>query len=94
MPKDPILLRLEYIKNPPEGLSADDIRNMSIEELLDLDYFLNEDPFAFDEPGAPDWERIGRILRVALYNFQQGCGLDKPVSYWNTSIDSARSDRP
>lgn len=52
MPKDPILLRLEYIKNPPEGLSADDIRNMSIEELLDLDYFLNEDPFAFDEPGA------------------------------------------
>lgn len=52
LPKDPILLRLEYIKNPPDGLSADDIRNMSIEELLDLDYFLNEDPFAFDEPDA------------------------------------------
>lgn len=52
LPKDPILLRLEYIKNPPEGLSADDIRNMSIEDLLDLDYFLNEDPFGFDEPDA------------------------------------------
>lgn len=52
LPKDPILLRLEYIKNPPDGLSADDIRNMSIEELLDLDYFLNEDPFDFDEPGS------------------------------------------
>ena len=52
LPKDPILLRLEYIKNPPDGLSADDIRNMSIEDLLDLDYFLNEDPFGFDELGA------------------------------------------
>ena len=52
LPKDPILLRLEYIKNPPDGLSADDIRNMSIEDLLDLDYFLNEDPFGFDEPDA------------------------------------------
>lgn len=52
MAKDPILLRLEYIKNPPDGLSADDIRNMSIDELLDLDYFLSEDPFGLDEPDA------------------------------------------
>lgn len=50
--KDPILLRLQYIKNPPEGLSPDDIRNMSIDELLDLDYFLNEDVFDLDEPDS------------------------------------------
>lgn len=50
--KDPILLRLKYIETPPDGLSADDIRNMSIEELLDLDYFLNENLFDFDEPGS------------------------------------------
>ena len=29
--------------NPPEGLSSEDIRNMSDDELLDMDYFLNED---------------------------------------------------
>ena len=41
---------------------------------------------AFDEPGAPDWDRIGRILRVALYNFQQGRGLDKPAAYWKRRV--------
>ena len=50
--KDPILLRMQYINNPPEGLSADDIRNMSLDELLDLDYFLNEDVFPLDEPDS------------------------------------------
>lgn len=46
---------------------------------------------AFDEPGAPDWERIGRILRVALYNFQQGRGLDKPASYWSRRVKTVIS---
>ena len=36
-------LRKKYINNPPEGLTSMDIRNMSEDELLDLDYFLNED---------------------------------------------------
>ena len=36
-------LRINYIKNPPEGLSPDDIRNMSDSDLLDMDYFLNEE---------------------------------------------------
>lgn len=49
MAKDPILLRIQYIKNPPDGLTADDIRKMSLDELLDLDYFLNEDLFGPDE---------------------------------------------
>lgn len=41
-------LRQKYIKNPPEGMSARDVRDMSDEDLLDMDYFLNEDDL-FDE---------------------------------------------
>lgn len=36
-------LRKKYINNPPEGMTARDIRNMSDGDLLDMDYFLNED---------------------------------------------------
>ena len=36
-------LRKKYINNPPEGLSSLDILSMSDEELLDMDYFMNED---------------------------------------------------
>lgn len=36
-------LRKKYMNNPPEGLTSKDIRNMSEDELLDMDYFLNED---------------------------------------------------
>ena len=36
-------LRAKYMKNPPEGMTAEDIRNMSDDDLLDMDYFLNED---------------------------------------------------
>ena len=44
---------MKYIKNPPEGMTADDIRHMGEDDLLDMDYFLNEDD-VFDEdfPGA------------------------------------------
>lgn len=43
MNPDPIILRRKYIQNPPEGMTADDIRNMSVDDLLDLDFFLNEE---------------------------------------------------
>ena len=36
-------LREKYIKNPPEGMTAKDVRSMSDEDLLDMDYFLNDD---------------------------------------------------
>ena len=36
-------LRKKYIENPPEGMTSRDIRHMSEEELLDMDYFLNDD---------------------------------------------------
>lgn len=36
-------LRKKYINNPPEGLTSKDIRSMSDEKLLDMDYFMNEE---------------------------------------------------
>ena len=33
----------KYMDHPPEGFTSEDIRNMSEDELLDMDYFLNED---------------------------------------------------
>ena len=47
-------LRKKYIENPPEGMTSEDIRHMSEDDLLDMDYFLNEDdPFddLFGEEG-------------------------------------------
>jgi hypothetical protein len=36
-------LRKKYIENPPEGLTAEDIKKMSDDDLLDTDFFLHED---------------------------------------------------
>ena len=36
-------LRRKYMDNPPEGMTSMDIRRMSEDKLLDMDYFLNED---------------------------------------------------
>ena len=36
-------LRKKYMDNPPEGMTARDIRSMSDGDLLDMDYFMNED---------------------------------------------------
>lgn len=42
-------LRKKYIDNPPEGMTSGVIRRMSEDDLLDMDYFLNEDdPFDDD----------------------------------------------
>ncbi len=42
-------LRKKYMDDPPEGMTSEDIRRMSEEDLLDMDYFLNEDdPFDND----------------------------------------------
>lgn len=32
----------KYLLNPPEGMTSEDIRHMSEDDLLDMDYFLNE----------------------------------------------------
>ena len=42
-------LRKKYMEHPPEGMTSEDIRRMSEDDLLDMDYFLNEDdPFDDD----------------------------------------------
>lgn len=45
-------LRKKYMDNPPEGMTSKDIRLMSEDELLDMDYFLNEDDLFSDEAGV------------------------------------------
>lgn len=36
-------LRQQYIKNPPEGMTAREIKSMSDEDLLDMDYYLHDE---------------------------------------------------
>lgn len=45
-------LRKKYMDNPPDGMTSKDIRCMSEDELLDMDYFLNEDDVFADEAGV------------------------------------------
>ena len=45
-------LRKKYMDNPPEGITSEDIRRMSGDNLLDMDYFLNEDDLFDDEAGV------------------------------------------
>lgn len=44
-------LRKKYIQNPPEGMTAYDIKKMSDSDLLDMDYFLHEDDDLDDDIG-------------------------------------------
>lgn len=48
-------LRKQYIKNPPIGMTSDEVRDMDDEELLDMDYFLHE----FDNLDDDDFEEEG-----------------------------------
>ena len=45
-------LRKKYMDNPPEGMISEYIRRMSEDDLLDMDYFLNEDDLFDDEAGV------------------------------------------
>jgi hypothetical protein len=44
-------LRQKYLDNPPDGYSKAEIQRMRDEDLLDMDYFLNEDSYDLD-----DWD--------------------------------------
>jgi hypothetical protein len=72
--KDPSAFGIEVCEPPPAPVRPKGAGVFARNEL------------AFIEPHAPDWERIGKVLRVALYNFQQGRGLDKPASYWKRRV--------
>ena len=45
-------LRKKYMDNPPEGMTSEDIRRMSEDDLLDMDHFLNEDDLFDVEAGV------------------------------------------
>ena len=45
-------LRKKYMDNPPEGMTSEDIRRMSEDDLLDMNYFLNEDDLFDDAAGV------------------------------------------
>ena len=46
-------LRQYYLDNPPDGMSKKQILNMSVNDLLDMDFFLNEN---LDDIFNPDDE--------------------------------------
>lgn len=48
-------LREQYIKNPPEGMTSDEVRDMDDADLLDMDYFLHE----FDDLDDDDFGEEG-----------------------------------
>ena len=48
-------LREQYIKNPPEGMTSDEVFDMSDEDLLDMEYFLHE----FDNLDDDNFEEEG-----------------------------------
>lgn len=48
-------LRERYIQNPPEGMTSNEVRDMSDDDLLDMDYFLHE----FDDCDDDDFGEEG-----------------------------------
>ena len=48
-------LRAQYIQNPPEGMTSDEVRDMDNDDLLDMDYFLHE----FDDIDEDDFDVEG-----------------------------------
>ena len=59
-------LRKKYMDNPPEGMTSKDIRNMSEDELLDMDYFLNEDDLFADEAGVEGFFSFKSSIKIEL----------------------------
>ena len=56
-------LREQYIKEPPENVTSDEVREMSDEDLLDMDYFLHE----FDDFDDDDFDEV--ILSILVDTF-------------------------
>ena len=48
-------LREQYIKNPLKSMTSDEVRDMSADDLLDMDYFLHE----FDDLDDDDFGEEG-----------------------------------
>ena len=48
-------LRAQYIQNPPEGMTSEEVRDMNDDGLLYMDYFLHE----FDDMDDDDFGKEG-----------------------------------
>ena len=60
-------LRNKYIKNPPEGMTAKLVKNMSDSDLLDMHYFLTEDDdWDGDEPEEGFYDRPLSVIALFL----------------------------
>lgn len=55
-------LRQKYMDNPPKGMTSEDIRRMSEDDLLDMDYFLNVDDLLDDEAGVFISSKLCRLI--------------------------------
>ena len=58
-------LRKKYIANPPEGMTSRDIRNMSDDDLLEMDYFLNDDEL--DDEFGEEGFYIFKLLAIIVW---------------------------
>ena len=65
-------LRKKYMDNPPEGMTSKDIRNMSEDELLDMDFFLNENDLFADEAGVT---ALAGHRAAILFNRNLSCSV-------------------
>ena len=65
-------LRKKYMDHPPEGFTSEDIRNMSEDELLDMDYFLNEDDLFSDEAGVEGFYISSPVPSIYHASFYAG----------------------
>lgn len=45
-------LRKRYMENPPEGMTTSDVKHMSVDDLLDMHYFLTEEDDDDDDDGG------------------------------------------
>ena len=61
-------LRKKYMDNPPEGMTSEDIRRMSEDDLLDMDYFLNEEDLFADEAGVEGfyWSSVNKKYKLRM----------------------------
>lgn len=44
-------LKRKYMQNPPEGMTSEEIQYMNEDDLLDMEYFLNENIFEDEDDG-------------------------------------------
>ncbi len=69
-------IRAHYLKNPPDGYSKSDILHMTDDDLLDLDYFLNEDLLNVSPLGI-SYDDINNLPTINIKC--ENCGHIEPI---------------